>query len=54
MSSYPNLYYCALSGQIMEDPSTDIEGNNYELKVIEDYLKSKDKSPITSNPLSFN
>lgn len=54
-SSFPDTFYCTLTGQIMENPVTDPEGYNYEQSEIVNYLnKNGEVSPVTSNPLKVD
>ena len=47
----PTNFYCPITGDLMKEPVTDKEGNSYEKTQIEEWLKHKQTSPITRNPL---
>ena len=47
----PTNFYCPITGDLMEDPVTDKEGNSYEREQIMEWLKIKKNSPVTRNYL---
>ena len=44
-------FQCPLTTEIINDPMTDFEGNNYERTAILKYLENHNTSPVTGNPL---
>jgi Mg-chelatase subunit ChlD len=44
-------FYCPITGELMNDPVIDREGNSYERSAIEDWIRINQTSPITRNPL---
>jgi ankyrin repeat protein len=50
-NSISDEYLCPISGQIMVDPVTTADGNTYEREKIEEWLKTKDTSPLTNEIL---
>jgi len=42
-------FLCSITHQLMTDPVTDPEGNNYERSAIENWLKERSTSPIVSS-----
>ncbi len=53
-NNIPIAFTCPITHMLFEDPVIDNEGNSYEKKAIEDWLKRNQTSPITRNPLSIN
>lgn len=47
----PEHFLCPISQEIMKNPYIDGDGNSYEYKEILEWLKKKQTSPITRNPL---
>ena len=47
----PTNFYCPITGDLMNDPVTDREGNSYEREKILEWLQIKKNSPITRNYL---
>ncbi len=47
----PTNFYCPITGELMEDPVTDKEGNSYEKSQILQWLTHNKTSPITRNSL---
>jgi hypothetical protein len=45
-------FMCPISLKLMEDPVLDPEGNTYERRAIETWLKKKETSPMTRAPLT--
>ena len=43
--------FCALTGELMNDPVIDHEGNTYERSAIQSWLRRNSTSPITRSPL---
>jgi Mg-chelatase subunit ChlD len=48
----PN-FICPISQQVMQDPVCDKEGNTYERKYIEEWIRLHGTSPITRSPLQL-
>eukprot|EP01035_Chromulina_nebulosa_P020052 gene20052-26032_t len=46
-------FYCPITAEIMKDPVIDREGNSYERKAIEKWIKIHRISPITRNPMTI-
>jgi curved DNA-binding protein CbpA len=44
-------YRCPLTKEVMKEPMSDFEGNNYEKDAILKYLETHSTSPVTGNPL---
>ncbi|KAL7519010.1 hypothetical protein ACHAWX_003809 [Stephanocyclus meneghinianus] len=44
-------FTCPLTHEIIADPMTDFEGNNYEREAILKYLETHSTSPVTGSPL---
>ncbi|KAL3805154.1 hypothetical protein HJC23_003382 [Cyclotella cryptica] len=44
-------FTCPLTHEIIKDPMTDFEGNNYEREAILKYLDTHSTSPVTGSPL---
>eukprot|EP00945_MAST-04E_sp_MAST-4E-sp1_P006222 g6222.t1 len=49
----PDLYCCPITHTLMTDPVIDIEGNTYERKAIEEWLKINKASPITRSKMEL-
>lgn len=49
---WPRHFICPLSGQIMGDPVMAADGHTYERGAIGDWLRLRDVSPVTGQPLS--
>ena len=49
----PNGYFCPLTKRLMKDPVIDNEGNNYERKAIELWLRAHKTSPVTNELLTL-
>ena len=47
----PTNFYCPITGDLMEDPVTDEEGNSYERDQIMKWIQINKNSPITRNYL---
>lgn len=47
----PRSYVCPISGDIMNDPWSDPEGNTYEKAMITQWLGSNSVSPVTRTHL---
>jgi tetratricopeptide (TPR) repeat protein len=48
----PDEFYCPIYQTIMEDPVVAQDGHSYERSAIEEWLSTKDTSPMTNLPLS--
>lgn len=46
-------FYCLITGELMEDPVVDREGNSYERTAIERWINEHGTSPITRSPLTL-
>ncbi|KAK1745508.1 hypothetical protein QTG54_003432, partial [Skeletonema marinoi] len=44
-------YRCPLTKEVMKEPMSDFEGNNYEKDAILKYLETHSTSPVSGNPL---
>lgn len=49
--SIPEKYICSITGKIMAEPYTDLDGNNYDRVAIEKWLQTRSCSPVTLKPL---
>ncbi len=47
----PQDFYCPITGDLLVDPVVDPEGHSYERESIIKWLKTKNVSPMTRNPL---
>ncbi|KAL4466107.1 hypothetical protein ABPG74_004344 [Tetrahymena malaccensis] len=50
----PDSYFCPLTHQIMDEPTTAGDGQTYEKLAIENFIKQKGVSPITGKELDIN
>eukprot|EP00240_Pyramimonas_obovata_P003728 CAMPEP_0118957862 /NCGR_PEP_ID=MMETSP1169-20130426/62326_1 /TAXON_ID=36882 /ORGANISM="Pyramimonas obovata, Strain CCMP722" /LENGTH=362 /DNA_ID=CAMNT_0006905965 /DNA_START=247 /DNA_END=1331 /DNA_ORIENTATION=- len=48
----PESFFCPISGEVFVDPVIATDGQTYERKNIEDWLKNHNTSPFTSQPIS--
>ena len=48
----PQDFYCPITGELMVDPVVDPEGHSYDRESIMKWLKKKNISPLTRNPLT--
>lgn len=51
VDSLTKKYLCPLTKQVINEPMTDFEGNNYERDAVLKYLETHSTSPVTGNPL---
>jgi hypothetical protein len=51
-AQWPRHFICPLTGQIMVDPVMAADGHTYERAAISDWLRLRDVSPVTGQPLS--
>jgi hypothetical protein len=51
-SPWPRQFMCPLTGQVMGDPVMAADGHTYERAAISDWLRLRDLSPVTGQPLS--
>jgi hypothetical protein len=49
---WPRQFMCPLTGQVMGDPVMAADGHTYERAAISDWLRLRDVSPVTGQPLS--
>jgi hypothetical protein len=49
---WPRQFVCPLTGQVMGDPVMAADGHTYERAAISDWLRLRDVSPVTGQPLS--
>lgn len=50
--SVPQSYLCSITGDLMQDPVIDPEGNSYERAAIVEWLSRNPTSPVTRAPLT--
>jgi hypothetical protein len=51
-AQWPRQFLCPLTGQVMMDPVMAADGHNYDRAAISDWLRLRDVSPVTGQPLS--
>ena len=50
----PKVFCCPISGELMQDPVIDSEGNTFDRKYIKRWLLIKGTSPITRTPMTID